>query len=67
MCPDHSTGFSNFWFIEPDKKLHIHFDPRSSHSGEGFILLQFAIEYGRKAQGLGRDAGVRPRRDRRAQ
>jgi CubicO group peptidase (beta-lactamase class C family) len=59
MCLDHSTGFSNFWFIEPDQKLHIHFDPgtRSSYSGEGFILLQFAIEYGRKAQGLGLDVG----------
>jgi len=55
----HSTGFSNFWFIEPDQKLHIHFDPgtRYSYSGEGFILLQFVIEHGRKAQGLGLDVG----------
>ena len=54
MCLTHSTGFSNFWFIEPDQKLHIHFDPgtRYSYSGEGFILLQFVIEHGRKAQGL---------------
>jgi CubicO group peptidase (beta-lactamase class C family) len=59
MCLMHSTGFSNFWFIEPDGKLHIHFEPgtRFSYSGEGFILLQFAIEHGRKAQGLGRDVG----------
>ena len=27
MCLTHSTGFSNFWFIEPDHKLHIHFEP----------------------------------------
>ena len=59
MCLSHSTGFSNFWFIEPDHKLHIHFDPgtRFSYSGEGFILLQFVIEHGRTAQGLGLDVG----------
>ena len=59
MCLTHSTGFSNFWFIEPDQKLRIHFDPgtRFSYSGEGFILLQFVIEHGRKAQGLGLDVG----------
>lgn len=59
MCLDHSTGFSNFWFIEPDQKLHIHFEPgtRFSYSGEGFILLQFVVEHGRKAQGLGLDLG----------
>jgi CubicO group peptidase (beta-lactamase class C family) len=59
MCLTHSTGFSNFWFLEPDQKLHIHFDPGTqfSYSGEGFILLQFAIEHGRKTQGLGLDVG----------
>jgi CubicO group peptidase (beta-lactamase class C family) len=59
MCLTHSTGFDNFWFIEPDHKLHIHFDPgtRFSYSGEGLILLQFVIEHGRKAQGLGLDVG----------
>ena len=59
MCLTHSSGFSNFWFIEPDRKLHIHFEPgtRFSYSGEGFILLQFVIEHGRKAQGLGLDVG----------
>src|SRR5208282_40704 len=52
MCLNHSTGFSNFWFIEPDQKMHIHFEPgsRFSYSGEGFILLQFVVEHGRKAQ-----------------
>ena len=55
MCLTHSTGFSNFWFIEPDQKLRIHFDPgtRFSYSGEGFILLQFVIE-----KGLGLDLGA---------
>jgi CubicO group peptidase (beta-lactamase class C family) len=59
MCLTHSTGFNNFWFIEPDQKLHIHFDPgaRYSYSGEGLILLQFVIEHGRQAQGLGLDVG----------
>lgn len=57
MCLDHSTGFWNFSFDEPDQKLRIHFDPgsRYSYSGEGIILLQFAIEHGRKEQGLGLD------------
>jgi CubicO group peptidase (beta-lactamase class C family) len=59
MCLTHSTGFNNFWFLDPDHKLHIHFEPgtRFSYSGEGFILLQFVIEHGRKAQGLGLDVG----------
>ena len=59
MCLNHSTGFSNFWFIEPDQKLHIHFEPGThfSYSAEGFILLQFVVEHGRKAQGLGLDVG----------
>jgi len=59
MCLTHTTGFSNFWFIEPDQKLHIHFDPGThfSYSGEGFILLQFVLEHGRKAQGLSLDVG----------
>jgi CubicO group peptidase (beta-lactamase class C family) len=58
MCLTHSTGFSNFWFIEPDQKLQIHFDPgtRYSYSGEGIILLQFVIEHGRKPP-LGLDVG----------
>jgi len=59
MCLTHSTGFSNFWFIEPDQKLRLHFEPgtRYSYSGEGFILMQFVIEHGRKTQGLGLDVG----------
>jgi len=59
MCLTHSTGFNNFWFIEPDQKLHIHSEPgtRYNYSGEGFILLQFVVEHGREAQGLGLDVG----------
>jgi len=56
----HSTGFPNFWWDEPDRKLRIHFDPgtRYSYSGEGMILLQFVIENGRKDRGLGLDLGA---------
>jgi CubicO group peptidase (beta-lactamase class C family) len=44
----HSTGFANFAFIEPDQKLHLHFDPgtRYAYSGEGLLLLQFVLENG---------------------
>lgn len=59
MCLDHSTGFNNFWFMEPDYKLRIHFEPgtRFSYSGDGFDLLQFVIEHGRTDKGLGLDVG----------
>ena len=48
MVLTHSTGFANFSFLEPDGKLRIHFDPgtRYSYSGEGLMLLQFALERG---------------------
>ena len=43
---NHSTGFANFSFLEPDGKLRIHFAPgsRYAYSGEGVMLLQFALE-----------------------
>jgi CubicO group peptidase (beta-lactamase class C family) len=52
MVLNHSTGFANFAFLEPDGKLRIHFDPgtRYAYSGEGMMLLQFGLE-----QGLGLD------------
>jgi CubicO group peptidase (beta-lactamase class C family) len=42
------VGFSNFGFLEPDGRLRFHFDPgaRYAYSGDGFILLQFALERG---------------------
>lgn len=45
----HSTGFANFGFLEPDEKLHFHFDPgsRYAYSGDGLNTLQFAMETGR--------------------
>ncbi|MGO9337781.1 MAG: serine hydrolase domain-containing protein [Terracidiphilus sp.] len=46
MLLSHSSGLQNFSFIEPDKKMHLHFKPGTSflYSGEGFNLVQFAIE-----------------------
>lgn len=48
----HSTGFANFRWLEDDQKLRFHFNPgeRYAYSGEGFYLLQLALE-----QGLGLD------------
>ena len=54
----HSAGFANFHFLEPDNKLHFHFDPgsRFAYSGDGMILLQFVLE-----RGLGLDLGAEMR------
>ncbi len=59
MVLTHSTGFANFSFLEPDGKLKFHFDPgtRYGYSGEGMMLLQFAIE-----KGLGLDLGAEMQR-----
>lgn len=55
MALNHATGFANFAFAEPDGKLRINFEPgsRYAYSGEGIILLQFALE-----QGMGLDVGA---------
>ena len=55
----HSAGFANFGFLEPDRKLRIHFEPgtRYSYSGDGIILLQFVLE-----RGLGLDVGAEMQR-----
>jgi CubicO group peptidase (beta-lactamase class C family) len=55
----HSGGFSNFYFLEPDRQLRIHFEPgsRYAYSGDGLILLQFVLE-----QGLGIDVGAEMQR-----
>ena len=59
MALNHSTGFANFSFMEPDQKLRIHFQPgtRYSYSGDGIMLLQFALE-----KGLGIDIEAEMRR-----
>ena len=57
MVLTHSTGFANFFFVERDQTLRIHFEPgaRYAYSGEGMILLQFAIEQ-KLGHSLGDDA-----------
>ncbi|WP_282947730.1 MULTISPECIES: serine hydrolase domain-containing protein [unclassified Sphingopyxis] len=56
---NHSTGFANFSFLEPDEKLRFHFDPgsRYGYSGEGIMLLQFGLD-----KGLGLDTGQQVQR-----
>src|SRR5450755_3591933 len=46
MLLAHSSGLANFAFIEPDKKMHLHFRPGTQfrYSGEGMNLVQFVIE-----------------------
>lgn len=48
MTLNHATGFANFGFLEPDRRLRIHFTPgtRYAYSGEGLMLLQFGLERG---------------------
>jgi CubicO group peptidase (beta-lactamase class C family) len=50
----HTSGFANFRWLEPDKRLRFHFPPgtRYGYSGEGFYILQLILE-----QGLGLDVG----------
>ncbi|MEP6732213.1 MAG: serine hydrolase domain-containing protein [bacterium] len=46
MLMAHTGGFLNFAFLEPDKKMHLHFKPGTQfqYSGEGINLVQFVIE-----------------------
>lgn len=46
MLLAHTSGLRNFAFLEPDQKMRLHFPPGTQYhySGEGFNLLQFAIE-----------------------
>lgn len=51
----HSTGLPNFRWLEDDGVLRFHWDPgkRYGYSGEGFYILQLAIE-----EHLGEDLGT---------
>jgi len=57
---NHTTGFANFRWMEPDKKLRFHFDPgtRYAYSGEGLQLAQFVLEEGLKLD-VGREMQAR--------
>lgn len=46
MLLAHTSGLLNFAFLEPDKKMRLHFKPgsRYHYSGEGINLVQFVIE-----------------------
>src|SRR5215467_4502728 len=46
MLLSHTSGFANLRFLEPDRKLKIHFKPgsRYAYSGEGLLLLQKVVE-----------------------
>jgi CubicO group peptidase (beta-lactamase class C family) len=59
MALDHTTGFANFAFLEPDQKLHMHWDPGThfGYSGDGIQLLQFVLE-----EGLHLDVGAEMQR-----
>ena len=50
----HTSGFANFRWLEPDRRLRFHFQPgtRYGYSGEGFYILQLILE-----DGLGLDVG----------
>ncbi len=59
MVLTHSTGFANFRWLEDDGKLRFYFQPgsRYAYSGEGFYVLQLALE-----EGLGLDLEAEARR-----
>ncbi|WP_228237291.1 serine hydrolase [Allomuricauda sp. M10] len=46
MCLDHTTGFKNYRWFEPDQKLRVHGIPGTTfvYSGEGLVYLQVVLE-----------------------
>jgi CubicO group peptidase (beta-lactamase class C family) len=50
MLLSHSAGLMNFATIEPDKKMHLHFQPGTQfwYSGEGINIVQLVIEQQKK-------------------
>jgi D-alanyl-D-alanine-carboxypeptidase/D-alanyl-D-alanine-endopeptidase len=64
MCLDHSTGFANWRWYEPDQKLRVNFEPGSkySYSGEGMVYLQVVLEHmlGKSLEELMREKIFKP-------
>lgn len=46
MCLDHTSGFPNWRWFEPDEKLRVKLSPgkRFNYSGEGLVYLQVVLE-----------------------
>lgn len=46
MCLDHTAGFANWRWDEPDQKLRVKYTPgsRYGYSGEGMVYLQVVLE-----------------------
>jgi len=47
MCLDHTSGFPNWRWDEPDQKLRVKYTPgsRYGYSGEGMVYLQVVLEH----------------------
>jgi serine-type D-Ala-D-Ala carboxypeptidase/endopeptidase len=47
MCLNHTTGFHNWRWYEPDQKLRVNFKPglKYFYSGEGLVYLQVVLEH----------------------
>ncbi|HSB91621.1 MAG TPA: serine hydrolase domain-containing protein [Flavitalea sp.] len=64
MCLDHTSGFPNWRWDEPDQKLRVKFTPGSkySYSGEGLVYLQVVLEHllGRTLEELMQEKIFRP-------
>lgn len=66
MLLAHTSSLANFAFLEPDKRMHLHFAPgtRFRYSGEGVNLVQFVVEQkmGRPLDSLMQEAFFTPLR-----
>lgn len=56
----HTSGFANFRWLEPDRRLRFHHAPgtRYGYSGEGFYILQIILEEGLRLD-LGKEMQLR--------